>query len=43
MNKIGQIEIVVKGFKGSIEITPDNYDIKNIIDVLQNVENLFPE
>ncbi|HRN27592.1 MAG: hypothetical protein IT276_09705 [Ignavibacteriaceae bacterium] len=43
MSKIGQIEIVVKGFKGNIEITPDNYDIKNIIDVLQNVENLlFP-
>lgn len=43
MNKIAQIEIVVKGFKGNIEITPDNYDIKNIIEILQNVENLlFP-
>jgi hypothetical protein len=43
MNKIGQIEIVVKGFKGNLEVTPDNYDIKNIIDILQNVENLlFP-
>ncbi|HMN26500.1 MAG TPA: hypothetical protein PKE38_18480 [Ignavibacteriaceae bacterium] len=43
MNKIGQIEIVVKGYKGNLEITPDNYDIKNIIEVLQNVENLlFP-
>ncbi len=43
MNKIGQIEIVVKGFRGNIEVTPDNYDIKNIIEILQNVENLlFP-
>ena len=43
MNKIGQIEIVVKGFRGNIEITPDSYDIKDIVDILQNVENLlFP-
>lgn len=43
MNKIGQIEIVVKGFKGNVEVTPDNYDIKNIVDILQNAENLlFP-
>jgi hypothetical protein len=43
MNKIGQIEIVVKGFRGNIEIIPDNYDIKDIVDILQNVENLlFP-
>lgn len=43
MNKIGQIEIVVKGFRGNLEITPDNYDIKNIVEILQNVENLlFP-
>lgn len=43
MNKIGQIEIIVKGFKGNIELKPDNYDIRNIIDLLQNVENLlFP-
>jgi len=43
MNKIGQIEIIVKGFKGNVEVTPDNYDIKDIVDILQNVENLlFP-
>lgn len=43
MNKIGQIEIVVKGFRGNFEVTPDNYDIKNIVEILQNVENLlFP-
>lgn len=43
MNKIGQIEIVVKGVKGNIEITPDNYDIKDIMGILQNAEDLlFP-
>ncbi|MBK6913613.1 MAG: hypothetical protein IPH11_08075 [Ignavibacteriales bacterium] len=43
MNKIGQIEIIVKGFKGNVEVTPDNYDIKDIVDILQNVESLlFP-
>jgi hypothetical protein len=43
MNKIGQIEIIVKGFKGNVEVTPDNYDIKDIVDILQNVEDLlFP-
>lgn len=43
MNKIGQIEIIVKGVKGNIEITPDNYDINYIIDILKNVEGLlFP-
>jgi len=41
MNKIGQIEIIVKGFKGNVEVTPDNYDIKDIVDILQNVENLL--
>ena len=43
MEKIGQIEIRVKGNKGSLELSPNNYDIKEIIDVLQNAENLlFP-
>ncbi len=43
MDKIGQIEIVVKGFMGNIEITPDSYDIKDIMGILQNVEDLlFP-
>jgi hypothetical protein len=43
MNKTGQLEIVVKGLKGNLEITQENYDIKNIVEILQNVENLlFP-
>ncbi|HQF41818.1 MAG TPA: hypothetical protein PK073_02815 [Ignavibacteriaceae bacterium] len=43
MNKVGQIEIIIKGFQGNIEITPENYDINNIIDILKNAEDLlFP-
>ena len=41
MEKIGQIEIIVKGQKGNLELSPNNYDIREIIEVLQNAENLF--
>ena len=44
MEKIGQIEIRITGSKGNIELTPDNYDIKEIIAVFENAENfLYPE
>jgi hypothetical protein len=40
----GHLEISIKGKKGKIDIKPDNYDIKEIIALLQNVESLlFPE
>lgn len=43
MEKIGYIEIRIQGQKGNIELTPDNYDIKDIITLLENAENLlFP-
>lgn len=43
LDKIGYIEIRVVGKRGNIEISPENYDIKDIIAVLQNAENLlFP-
>ncbi len=43
MEKIGYIEITVIGSKGNLELTPDNYDIKDIIAVLEQAENLlFP-
>ncbi len=43
MHKQGTIEIRITGFKGNIKLEPDNYDIKEIISVLQNMENmLFP-
>jgi len=43
MEKIGFIEIGIRGSKGNIDLSPDNYDIREIISILENVENLlFP-
>ncbi|MFD1002121.1 hypothetical protein ACFQ21_22540 [Ohtaekwangia kribbensis] len=43
MEKTGFIEIGISGLQGNKEITPDNYDIKEIMLILENVENLlFP-
>lgn len=41
MEKIGFIEIKIIGSKGNLELTPDNYDIKEIISILVNAENLL--
>jgi len=41
--KIGDIEIRVVGKSGNLELKPDNYDIRHIASILQNVEDLlFP-
>ncbi len=43
MENIGHIEIVVSGAKGNIPLSPDNYDIRDVIAILENAENLlFP-
>ncbi len=43
MDKIGFIEIKIAGSKGNLNLTPDNYDIREIISILENAENLlFP-
>lgn len=43
MEKIGEIEIRVVGKAGNQDLNPDNYDIKHIASILQNVEDLlFP-
>ncbi len=43
MDNIGDIEIKVVGKSGHLELTPDNYDIRQIASILQNVEDLlFP-
>ena len=43
MERIGHIEILIAGKKGILDITPDNYDIRDIISVLEQAENLlFP-
>lgn len=43
MENQGYIEIRISGKTGNIDLSPDNYDIKDIISVLQTSENLlFP-
>lgn len=41
MEKIGDIQIRVVGKSGNIALNPDNYDIKHIASLLQNVEDLL--
>ena len=41
MDKLGQIEIRVIGHKGKLKLSPDNYDVKEIIPILQNIEDLL--
>lgn len=41
MEKIGSIQIHVTGSKGNFELTPDNYDIREIVAILENAENLL--
>lgn len=41
MEKTGQIEISITGSKGNSELSPDNYDIREIISILENAENLL--
>jgi hypothetical protein len=41
MEKFGNIEIIIRGSKGNLEINPDLYDIKDVISLLENVEDLI--
>ena len=41
MDKIGEIEIRVVGTLGNKQLSPENYDIKQITAILQNVEDLL--
>ena len=41
MDKIGQIIIRITGSRGNLELSPDNYDIREIISLLENAENLL--
>lgn len=41
MEKIGHIEIRISGSKGNFELSPDNYDIREIMSILENAENLL--
>jgi hypothetical protein len=41
VEKIGFIEIRITGSKGNLNLSPDNYDIREIISILENAENLL--
>jgi hypothetical protein len=41
VEKIGFIQIRITGSKGNLELSPDNYDIREIISILENAENLL--
>jgi hypothetical protein len=41
VEKIGFIEIKITGSTGNLDLSPDNYDIRQIISILENAENLL--
>lgn len=41
MDKVGYIEIRINGSKGNVELSPENYDIREIISILETAENLL--
>lgn len=41
VDKFGFIEININGSIGNLALTPDNYDIREIISMLENAENLI--
>lgn len=41
MEKFGFIEIKIIGSKGNLDLSPDNYDIREIIAMLENAESLL--
>lgn len=41
MEKTGFIQIRITGSKGNLDLSPDNYDIREIISILENAENLL--
>ena len=41
MEKVGFIEIKITGSKGNLDLLPDNYDIRELIVMLENAEDLL--
>lgn len=41
MDKFGQIEIRITGKEGNNPLTPDNYDIRDIKNILENIEDIL--
>ncbi len=41
MDKTGYVEIRITGSKGNLDLTPDNYDIRELMTMLENAEDLL--
>ncbi len=41
VDNIGYIEIKINGSKGNLDLTPEHYDIRELIGMLENVEHLL--
>lgn len=41
MDKTGYIEIVISGSKGNLDLSPENYDIREVMSILENAENML--
>jgi hypothetical protein len=41
VERIGQVEIKVSGKIGNVDINPDNFDIREIVSILENVDDLL--
>jgi len=41
VEKIGSIEIRITGTKGNLDLSPDNYDVRELITMLENAEDLL--
>jgi hypothetical protein len=41
MEKIGSVEIKITGSKNNVELSPDNYDIRELIAMLENADELI--
>jgi hypothetical protein len=41
VDKLGYIQIRIEGSKGNLDLSPDSYDIREIIAILENAENLI--
>jgi hypothetical protein len=41
MEKVGFIEIRIEGSKGNLDLSPDNYDIQEVVAMLENAEDLL--
>lgn len=41
MEKLGYIEIIVSGLKGNQKLTPDNFDIRELVELIEQTEKML--